>query len=144
MNMFASLVVACVLGAALGGGQSYVLGHAAPPSKPIAPAKATDADKHAPSRIVELRPIITNLAAPPAAWIRLEAALVYADASREGRDVMNGEIAADFAVYLRSTRGDRLEGSLGLLELRDDLRERADIRSSGKVRDVLIETMVVQ
>ena len=46
-----------------------------------------------------------------------------------------------FAVY---GLDGQFEGSRGLQHLRDDLSERANIRSSGKVRELIIETLVIQ
>ena len=38
----------------------------------------------------------------------------------------------------------QIEGARGLQYLREDLNERAAIRSAGKVRELIIETLVVQ
>ena len=37
-----------------------------------------------------------------------------------------------------------MEGAAGLRNLREDLTERVAIRSKGVVRDIVIETLVVQ
>ncbi len=38
----------------------------------------------------------------------------------------------------------QLEGPIGLQAIREDLNERAAIRSEGKVRELVIRTLVVQ
>ena len=47
--------------------------------------------------------------------------------------------------YLRTRLGRRSsKARAGLQYLRDDLTERASIRSRGKVRELIIETLVIQ
>jgi flagellar FliL protein len=46
--------------------------------------------------------------------------------------------------YLRTLHLPQLEGASGLQALREDLAERVRLRSGGKVREFVIETLVVQ
>ena len=93
--------------------------------------------------IRELKPSVTNLAAPPGAWVRLEAAIL-SDVADAELDRLAGEIATDTLAFLRTLSASDLAGAEGLRHLREDLGERAAIRSGRRVRELIIETMVVQ
>jgi flagellar FliL protein len=71
--------------------------------------------------------IVTNLAGPKKAWIRLEAA-----------------IADDFVAYLRTVPLAQIEGPSGFLHLREDLNERARIRSGGKVKELVVQSLMLE
>jgi flagellar FliL protein len=90
-----------------------------------------------------LAPIVTNLASPANTWIRLEASIVI---DGEGGDAkaLAATITEDTVAYLRTLSLPLIEGSSGLLHLREDLNDRARIRSSGKVRDLIIHTLIVE
>ena len=64
--------------------------------------------------------------------------------SDEDAGILAAHISEDIVTYLRSASVAQFEGSRGLQHLRDDLTERASIRSSGKVRELIIETLVIQ
>ncbi len=91
-----------------------------------------------------LAPIVTNLASPKNTWVRLEAALVVDAKSRENPDLLASTIAEDILIYLRSLNAAQLEGAAGLRYLREDLAERVNVRARGAVRELVIETLVVQ
>lgn len=91
----------------------------------------------------DLKPIVTNLAAPAESWVRLEATLVI-DPKQPLDDKAMGEITNDIVAYLRTTTARQLEGAPGLRRLREDLTERMALRSANRVREVLIQTLVVQ
>lgn len=92
----------------------------------------------------KLSPIVTNLAAPSNTWVRIEAALVMDQKAAQGADQMIGAVTEDILAFLRSVTARQLEGAAGLRNLREDLTERIAIRSKGLVRDIVIETLVVQ
>ncbi|HEV2572418.1 MAG TPA: flagellar basal body-associated FliL family protein [Beijerinckiaceae bacterium] len=110
--------------------------------------KAEDAKPRPASRafsnLVELAPMVTNLGAPEDAWIRLEAAVVMDNPSQPDTDVLAREITGDFLAYLRTISIAQVQGAIGLQHLRQDLAERAVIRSKGRVRELIIHTMVIQ
>lgn len=91
----------------------------------------------------DLKPIVTNLAAPADSWVRLEATLVI-DPKAALDDKAMGEITNDIVAYLRTTTARQLEGAPGLRRLREDLTERMALRSANRVKEVLIQTLVVQ
>lgn len=92
----------------------------------------------------EVPAIVANLASPPDVWIRIESSIVFADAEIARPDILAGEIAEDMLAYLRTVSLAQIEGPSGLLHLREDLSERVAIRSNHSVRELIIETMVVQ
>jgi flagellar protein FliL len=90
-----------------------------------------------------LSPIITNLASPERTWIRLEASIVI---DGEGADAkgLTASITEDTVAYLRTLSLPLIEGASGLLHLREDLNDRARIRSGGKVQDLIVHTLIVE
>ncbi len=116
--------------------------------KPARPARPTALGQEpafpAGARIVELAPVITNLANPAETWVRLQAAIVLE--STEGRkpELVAAEIGEDILGYLRTISLSSISGASGLRHLREDLDERARIRSGGKVRELVIRALVVQ
>jgi flagellar protein FliL len=92
----------------------------------------------------ELPPIVTNLAAPEGTWIRLEAAIFVDGLDAKTADILQKEIPADIMTYLRTLSLPQIQGGLGLQHLREDLNERVAARSQGKVKELLVYTMVVQ
>jgi flagellar protein FliL len=105
---------------------------------PVASAYAGSA------RLRKLSPIVTNLAAPANNWARIEASMVTESLNDEEAGILAAHISEDIVAYLRSASVSQFEGARGLRHLRDDLTERANVRSSGKVRELIIETLVIQ
>ena len=91
-----------------------------------------------------LAPIVTNLAYPTDTWVRLEASLVLDESAVADTDLLAGEIGEDILAFLRTVTLPQIEGASGLQHLRDDLDERVAIRSEGRVRELVIQTLVVQ
>ena len=88
--------------------------------------------------------VVTNLAEPSDAWVRLESSIVFKSGSLPNPDVLLAEIRADLLAYLRTLSTAQIEGASGLLHLREDLAERAGLRSKGLVREFIVESLVVQ
>ena len=96
------------------------------------------------SRLRKLPPIVTNLAAPADNWARVEASMVTESLNEDEANILAAHICEDIVAYLRTASVGQFEGVHGLQHLRDDLTERANVRSSGKVRELIIETLVIQ
>jgi flagellar protein FliL len=90
-----------------------------------------------------LSPIVTNLASPEKTWIRLEASIVLEGDGADAK-TLAASITEDTVAYLRTLSLPLIEGASGLLHLREDLNDRARIRSSGKVRDLIVHTLIVE
>ena len=133
----------------LAGGAGGVLGlkmlpGGAPPAPLVQAAPASEPPFAADTTIRELPPIITNLADPSDAWLRLQAAIVFDKKAVEKPEIMSAEIASDLLGYIKSLTLMQIGGASGLQHLREDLSERAQIRSDGRVRELIVEALVVQ
>lgn len=91
--------------------------------------------------VVQLQPITTNLAAPSAVWIRLEIAVVFDGDTDAG---IADQIHQDLMAYVRTLSLPQIEGASGFRHLRADLEDRAAIRSGGRVRKILIRTLLFE
>jgi flagellar FliL protein len=143
--IIAMLVATVVSG--VGGGifGMYGLSSNGPPDKKQ--EKAKDAAKQVFGdglNLKALSPIITNLGGPKAAWIRLEAAIVGVQDGGKDDNVLAGKITEDIVAYLRTVPMGQIEGANGFQNLREDLNERARVRSGGRVREVVIQSLVVE
>ncbi len=92
----------------------------------------------------DLPPIITNIGQTSDTWIRLHAAIIFDPAVVEKPDVLATEISGDILGFLQTLSVVQLSGPTGLQHLREDLNDRALVRSDGRVRELVIESIVVQ
>jgi flagellar protein FliL len=88
-----------------------------------------------------LEPMVTNLASPEEVWVRLEMALVVEEPLEEE---MTQAIHQDLFSYVRTIRLNQLKGPSGYINFKSDLLDRAKIRSDGKVKAVLIKTLLFE
>jgi flagellar protein FliL len=91
--------------------------------------------------VVMLEPITSNLAYPSENWIRLEIALMFTGKPDEQ---LAEEIHQDILAYLRTVSLQQVERARGFEYLKDDIKERAEIRSKGRVKDVLFRTFIIE
>ena len=103
--------------------------------------EATLAEAQEAMGVVYLEPITTNMAGPDGTWVRIELALVF-----DGPiDLMTAQtVHQDILAYMRTVKIHQVEGASGFQHLRSDLEERAAIRSEGKVKGILIRTLLFQ
>jgi len=94
--------------------------------------------------VKELPSIVTNLAAPEHVMIRLQAAILFDAKAVQNPDVLGKQIADDILAFLTTASESQIEGASGLQHLREDLNDRAKVRSEGRVLELIIETLVVQ
>lgn len=92
----------------------------------------------------ELPAIITNLAQPATMRVRLQVSIVYPKKGVENAAMLMAEVGEDLVAFMKTVSLGQLEGASGLHNLSEDLNDRAAIRSQGKVREVIIETLVMQ
>ncbi|MBB4005039.1 flagellar basal body-associated FliL family protein [Aurantimonas endophytica] len=118
---------------------------AAAPAPALSPRSdiAAAEGSNLPLRLIPLKPVVTNIYAPANAWLRIEASIVVEDDGSIDAEILAAEIEADTLAFLRSLQLAQVEGTRGLLHLRDDLRERAKLRSPAVV-DYLIQAMVAE
>ncbi|KVK41411.1 flagellar basal body protein FliL [Agrobacterium deltaense] len=91
--------------------------------------------------IVQLDPITTNLAYPATNWVRLEVALMFKGPVEVG---LAEDIHQDIMAYVRTVSLQQLEGPRGFQYLKDDIQERVDLRSQGRVSKVMFRTFVIE
>ncbi|MEP9399840.1 flagellar basal body-associated FliL family protein [Mesorhizobium sp. KR2-14] len=90
---------------------------------------------------IQLEAITTNLAVPNTMWVRLEASIVL---DQPPSPTLADEIHQDLLAYMRTVKVYQIEGASGFRNLKADLEERARIRSSGHVKQVLIRTLLFE
>ena len=131
----------------IAGGGGFVVGKQimAKAKAAVAPeAKADAAHPVSTTAVRELPPVVANLTAPEGSWVRLQIAIAYNKADAPEIDTLSTKISDDTLGYLRTLSLAQLQGASGLQHLREDLSERAAVRSEGHVSEVMIEMMVIQ
>jgi flagellar FliL protein len=91
--------------------------------------------------LVTLLPITTNLYYPSDSWVRLEIALVF---EKDPDLKLAHLIHQDLLSYMRTVSLQQIEGARGFQHLRDDLTERAAIRSDGRVSNLIFRTFLIE
>jgi flagellar FliL protein len=131
--------------AAVGGG---LLGKLVAHPRAASSATAAEAGKPLPYaadiEVRELPAIVANLAAPEEARVRIQVAMVYPKKGVENAALLAAKINDDIIAFVKTLTVADLQGPSGLQALREDLNERAAVRSEGKVREIIIEALVVQ
>lgn len=116
----------------------------APPKASPANAGAGLKDRYAGNvNLRPLAPIVTNLANPDKTWIRLEALLVM-DEQTPDAGTLSAQIVEDIVAFLRTVSLTQIQGASGFQHLREDLNDRVRVRSGGKVRDVVVQSMIIE
>lgn len=144
-------VLLALTGVAAGAGLfagNHLTGSSAGSGK-AAPASAHGDGKHAGDPvadeekrgIVTLAPITTNLAAPDDVWVRMELAAVFEGAPDPA---VADAVHQDLIAFLRTVKLHQIEGASGYQHLKADMEERAAIRSEGKVKALLVRTLLFE
>jgi len=113
-------------------------------AKPETVAPKTSKPKH--SEGANLKPlptIVTNLASPKGVWIRIESSIVVGPEATN-TNALAASISEDMIAYLRTVPLEQLEGPSGFLHLREDINDRARIRSGGKIGEIVLHAMVLE
>jgi flagellar FliL protein len=125
---------AAAVAAAEGGGHGG--GEAKKPGEDALPHLANEENN-----VVALEPITSNLAYPSDSWVRLEVALLFGDKPDEKTAE---EVHQDIMAYIRTVSLQQIQSARGFEYLRQDIKERATLRTEGRVKDVMFRTFVVQ
>ncbi|WP_442754948.1 flagellar basal body-associated FliL family protein [Methylocystis sp. JAN1] len=110
-------------------------------------AKNARTDGQAPAAALEVRelpPIVTNLSGAGRQLIRLQSAILYNPKELQQVDVLLASLRSDIVSFLGTLDLSAVEGADGLRRLQEELRERASTRSEGHIRELIIETLVIQ
>ncbi len=106
-------------------------------SAPAAPAPAL-------LKVKELPPIVANLGGKEHAWVRIQSAIVYDAHELEHVDTLIPVLLSDITAFVGTLELSAIEGPDGLRRLQEELNERASTRSEKRVRELIIEALVVQ
>lgn len=156
-----STIVAMVIITGLGVGAGGLFGIQAaqkigPNAKPAPPAHPPGHDAHAADhkddkdknkekkkgpQLVALPNMVTNLASPEKVWIRIEASAMI---ESEEPEKLAAQLAEDIVAYLRTMSLDQVQGASGYSYMKEDLDERARLRGQGKVRDLVLQSFIVE
>jgi flagellar FliL protein len=143
------LIIVTLLAAGGGAGFGfYIFGQlgGAAPAKPAPEAQKVEEQKPAiasSSKLVELAPIVANLAEPRDVWMRVEASILV-EGSPEGVDVLSRQVSEDIVAYLKTASLAQFEGASGFQNLREDLMDRARVRDGEHIKDLIIHGIVVE
>jgi flagellar protein FliL len=89
-------------------------------------------------------PIVANLSGSERSWIRIEAALVMENDQSAEAKILATQVTEDMIAFLRTVPLTQIQGASGFQHLREDLNERARVRSGGKVQDVIIQALIIE
>ena len=93
-------------------------------------------------QVVTLPSIVTNLAGDEG-WVRLEAA-VLVDGSKALPPELAARLAQDTTALLRTLSIRQISGASGFQHLREELLDRIKARSADRVRDIMIQSLVIE
>ena len=94
--------------------------------------------------IKKLAPVVTNLTGSESDWVRVEASMFNKPGDEQNPDVLVSETRQDILSCIRTMSLAQIQGPSGLLHLREDLNERASLRSKGVIQELVLETPIVQ
>lgn len=140
-------VVAAGLGVGLGMQTASSIERAIADRKASAPPTASTpatANYDSDTLIQPVEAVVTNLTDPHDVWVRLETAVVFKKGSIENPGWMAAEVRQDILAYVRTMSLADLDGPSAFQHLREDLNERASVRTDGRVSELIIESLVIQ
>lgn len=133
--------------AAIGGGFAFgsmgLINSPLPPPPSEAKAAAGKPPAQKPSEVRPLTPIMVNLREPADLYVRLEAAVVLEPGATDGAAVA-AKVGDDLVSYVKTVSLSELEGPTGFQYFREDLRRRAVQVGGGKVKELLLQSFIVQ
>jgi flagellar FliL protein len=145
---FGQFLVAMIVVTILSGALGFVFApkNPAPQGQSGKEAAATTSGSAAAtaSHLLDLPPIVTNIGSPQELWVRLEASMIFEPSAVQHPETLAAEIANDILAYLRTVSITQIQGPIGMQNLRQDLNERAAVRSDGAVKELVIRTLVLQ
>jgi flagellar protein FliL len=119
-------------------------GETRPQQTPLPSTGTANKDRYAGNvSLRTLAPIVTNLANPDKTWIRIEALLVM-DEQTPDAGTLSAQIVEDIVAFLRTVSLTQIQGASGFQHLREDLNDRVRVRSGGKVRDLVVQSMIIE
>ena len=142
-----AVVILTLIGAAAGGGlglQLFTVVDTAANKKAELKAEKPPPEYAGELTIMPIPPVVTNLANPKSTFVRIEASLIFDGEVPSDADALAAQVSSDSLAFLRTVTLAQIEGATGLLHLREDLNERAKIRSDGRVRELVLQSLAVE
>jgi flagellar FliL protein len=142
-----SILIAVVLVSVCSGGIGFVFGTqllkliVPDQSKPAAVAAVRPSAED--FLVVTLPSIVTNLADSEGGWVRLEV-VVLMDGKKAVPSDLPARLAQDTTALLRTLSLRQISGASGFQHLREELIDRMKTRSSDGVRDIMIQSLVIE
>lgn len=115
--------------------------------EPEAPTKDTGAAEESPRgpfEIVQMPPIITNIADPSKVWVRLEGSLLFDKKREADRAVLAARLSQHVMAYLNTLKLTDVQGAGAIYALSQDLDEIVRSLSDGQVQGVLLSGLVFE
>lgn len=94
--------------------------------------------------VKDLEPILVTLAGPQRGWARLELGVILTGETKEDQTPLLKAMTEDMMSFLRTIPLTHIETAAGVEYLREDLTEIARLRSKGRVRTVVMRSLVVE
>jgi flagellar FliL protein len=144
------VVIALLALTALAGSAGFLLGGQAVEILEAAQHQRGAAQAAPKSRLIEdvtikpLSPVLSNLSDPKGPWVRIEASLVVEGQAAPELNVLARKVEEDILAFLKTVSLAQIEGASGFQHLREDLNERARIRGGGKVRELIIQSLILE
>ncbi len=141
-------IIGTIIGTVAAAGAGFAFGFAAinnpaPPSgRPPPPPTAKIAEQK-PREVRPIAPIVTNLRDPSNLYIRLEAVIVLEPNTPDGA-ALAAKIGDDLVSYLRTVSLAELEGPTAFQYFREDLKRRSIQLGGGKVKELLLQSFIIQ
>ncbi len=109
--------------------------HAKPEASPKTPPKVAE--------VKTLPTIVVNLRDPANAVVRVDAVVVIEPDTPEAAAIA-AKVGDDLVAYVKTVSASELEGPTGFQYFREDLRKRAVQVGGGKVKELYLQSFVVQ
>lgn len=141
-SVFAALLLSLVCG-----GTGFLAGHLMRKSEKTAPAAAQAIGEAMPAvksplKLLPLPTVVTNLAGGNK-WIRLEASVLI-DNNDQLPPGLSAQLADDVALFVRTIALDQISSPSGFQHFREDLVDRLGARTSGGLKDLTFQSIVIE
>lgn len=142
-----SILIAAALVSMCSGGIGFFSGTqvrkliATDQSKPTASLAARTSTEDL--QVLSLPSIVTNLAGSEGGWVRLEV-VVLIDGKKAVQPDLSARLAQDTTALMRTLSLRQISGASGFQHLREELVDRMKTRSSERVRDIMIQSLVIE
>lgn len=118
--------------------------HGAAPDHATTAAAAAPSDLTAQLVVKELPPVVTNLRGAARSLVRLQTAILFDPRELPNADALAPLVVGDITAFLGTLDLSAIEGADGLRRLQEELNERAATRSERRIRELIVEMLVVQ